>query len=115
MRLSLLTLLLGCGDGDAVDEIDSGEPAVSDCRADWDSWASGFFTTYCRACHAESSPERFEAPLSVNLDSIDDARFWSDRIRQRVLIDQTMPVGGGVPSPELDRLEAWLDCLEVSP
>ena len=41
-----------------------------------------------------------------------DVRAWSDRIRIRVLEEETMPMGGGVPVRTLTVLDAWLDCLE---
>ena len=108
-------LLLACGEGkneDAPDADDTATPLPEQCDAQWDAWASGFFTTYCQSCHSETSPQRYDAPIGVDLDDVGDVRAWSDRIRIRVLEEETMPMGGGVPSSDLDRLDAWLDCLE---
>lgn len=109
-------LWLACG-GDGVveetgDAVDSTAPLPETCDVRWDAWANGFFATYCRSCHSENSPHRYDAPEGVDLDTLEDADEWSDRIRVRVLDDETMPQGGGVPAAELTRLDEWLDCLE---
>lgn len=108
-------LLLACGSG-SPDETegpdDTATPLPEECEVRWDAWASGFFTTYCQSCHSETSPHRYDAPTGVDLDNIEDVRDWSERIRIRVLQEETMPVGGGVPDAELNQLDAWLDCLE---
>ncbi len=81
----------------------------------WDAWAHGFFTTYCGACHAAASVDRHGAPAGVVLDEEAQARAWASRIDARVLVDGTMPLGGGVPPEELERLEAWLACDAGAP
>jgi len=115
----LILTLLACGDAEGPEykerERDTAEMHFeSDCEVTWDAWANGFFTTYCKSCHSESSQNRYEAPGNVNLDTVTDIRDWSQRIRVRVLEDQTMPVGGGVPEQELVRLDDWMRCLEAS-
>jgi uncharacterized membrane protein len=107
-----MMLWLACGGGEGSDEsTDSGAPLPDSCDVRWDAWANGFFATYCRSCHSETSPHRYDAPEGVDMDDLDDVRTWSERIRIRVLDDETMPVGGGVPQSELTRLDEWLDCL----
>jgi len=122
--MMLFLALLACGDADGPEykdrnrqvEQDTGEALLeSECEVTWDAWANGFFTTYCKSCHSETSQNRYDAPDHVNLDTVADIRDWSQRIRIRVLDDQTMPVGGGVPEEELVRLDEWMVCLEASP
>ena len=106
---------MACGGGDPEyieGRDDTAAPLPEPCDVRWDAWASGFFTTYCQSCHSETSPHRYDAPKSVDLDDIEDVRAWSERIRIRVLQEETMPMGGGVPDTELSRLDGWLDCLE---
>ena len=76
----------------------------------WDSWGRGFFTTWCGACHAATTPDRRGAPDGVTFDSA--AQVWSlrDRISARVLDDQTMPVGGGLGDDEREMLASYLAC-----
>ncbi len=114
----LFLFLLACGDDKkpAHHELDSGTiEDVEVCEVSWDAWANGFFTTYCKSCHLESSTNRYGAPENVNIANIDDVRTWSTRIRIRVLDEETMPVGGGVPEEDLLRLSEWMDCLEDTP
>ena len=99
--------LLACQTGEALDSVGA------DCPLTWDGWADGFFTTYCRTCHSEESSERHEAPVGVDLESAEDVLDWADRIYERVLLDETMPVGGGVPQEDLERLSIYLSCLGV--
>jgi uncharacterized membrane protein len=111
-------LLMSCG-GDKTSEYIDRDTAVlpfeTECDVDWDAWANGFFTTYCKSCHSVNSTNRYGAPESVNIDTVADVRDWADRVRLRVLESQTMPVGGGVPEEELLRLSNWMDCLEGTP
>ena len=61
-------LLLACGEGkteDAQDADDTATPLPEQCDAQWDAWASGFFTTYCQSCHSETSPH---ATGTIGLD-----------------------------------------------
>ena len=108
-------LVLACASpepDEAEGSDDTATPLPEQCDVQWDAWASGFFTTYCQSCHSETSPHRYDAPPGVDLDDIEDVRAWSTRIRVRVLQEESMPMGGGVPDTELSRLHEWLDCLE---
>jgi len=139
MRTVWLTLLLlGCAkdkpadggaDTDRADtaapdsgDTDTGDPddtATDDaCDPDtvypvtWDGWASGFFTTYCRACHSVTTPNRQGAPEGVNFDSQADVDRQLDAIWRVVLEDERMPVGGGVYPDDLLLLTQYL-CSRV--
>ena len=114
----ILLSLLACGDHETAESTtgqDTGPAETVRCDASWDAWASGFFTTYCGACHSQSSPDRYGAPDGIDFDTIEMVQAWSGRIHERVLVDETMPMGGGVPSDALDRLAVWMDCQAVQP
>jgi hypothetical protein len=110
----ILALFFACaGDGDSAVSYDS---ASTDCPTEppltWNNFGHGFMTTYCLACHAESNTERrYGAPEGVNFDTEDDARLFLDRLRVRVLDEETMPVGGGVYADDLLQFARYLDCL----
>ncbi len=83
-----------------------------DCTLNWDGWANGFFATYCRSCHSVTTAERHGAPTGVDFDTRGDAIQWAQRIRVRVLEQETMPLGGGVVQTDLEPLDRWLQCVE---
>ncbi len=118
MRLALL--LAACG-GDPVAApgpgggggvaVDSGEDECADAVAlTWDGWADGFFATWCRSCHSATAPDRHGAPAGVDFDGGDEVMAQAARVRARVLDDGSMPLGGGVPTAELEALDRWLRC-----
>lgn len=76
----------------------------------WSAWGAGFFASYCRTCHSSTTEERFDAPEGVDFDTLDDVRMWEGAIRTTVLVEESMPVGGGVPTAELEALDAFLRC-----
>ncbi len=102
-------LMLACG-GEATSDSAVGTCADTAADVTWDGDVHGFFLSYCDACHAASSPERHGAPESVTFDTPQQVLAMAERVRVRTLDEQTMPVGGGVPSDDLARLESWLDC-----
>lgn len=109
--------LIACATGttdtgtSSADTADAPAPAQS-CDASWNAWASGFFATYCTSCHHPNSANRHGAPTGIDFHARAGTETQSDRIRARVLNSQDMPLGGGVPTDELVRLDAWLSCVE---
>ena len=91
------------------------EPTLDCANVNWDGWADGFFATYCRSCHSATSAARYGATESVNFDTRSDAIQWSERIRIRVIEQETMPLGGGVVRTDLEPLDLWLRCIEDTP
>lgn len=87
-------------------------PDTATCAVTWDGWTEDFFTTYCDACHASRSPERYGAPASSTFDTEAEVVAQIDRVRVRVLEEETMPLGGGVFPEDLERLRAWVDCVD---
>lgn len=118
--------LAGCGDGDkdgtSNEAGDSGAEGgdglpTEECSAEeaalsvsWTLTTEPILLTYCSSCHAAGSPNRFGAPEGVTFDTEAEARQWAPRVRARVIVDQDMPVGGGVFDEDARDLEAWLDC-----
>lgn len=78
----------------------------------WEGFAQGMLTTWCTPCHASSleGTERQGAPAEVDLDTLDDALRWADRIQARTVDSATMPPGGGPTEEERARLGEWLAC-----
>ena len=106
----VFTLLPAC----SPDAADAGAPTCDTAAAalsvTWDNWAEGFFVSYCQACHASDTPNANGAPAGVHFDTVAEARALAERIRARVLDDQTMPPAGGVLADDLRLLDAWLAC-----
>ena len=109
----LLALLLGCG-GDAAVSDSAASGCVSEHGLTWDGWGEGFMTTYCRACHSATSPDRRDAPEGVDFDTLDDVLQWRERIEVRVIEEESMPVGGGILTDDLTLLADFLACPEPS-
>ncbi len=101
----LLVACAGVSDTDSAAACDTAVPTVT-----WDDDIYGFFSTYCNACHAASSTDRFGAPVDVTFDTPAQVLARAERVRERTLVAQTMPVGGGVPPEDLALLAVWLEC-----
>lgn len=104
----LLALLIAC-DAKTVD-------TAVDCalapEVSWEGWGQGFFLTYCQACHGSSTLDRHGAPPDQTFDTWAQVRSHADEIRQSVLIDGTMPLGGGVYEEDLYQLDVLLTCAD---
>ena len=77
----------------------------------WETYTQGMLMTHCQGCHASESPTRYGAPTDVFFDDIEDALFWSERIRSRTLEIQDMPPAGGIFTEDLYLLQVWLECF----
>ena len=115
----IVALMIACSGPNATDSgspsVDTGQPIEASCELGWNSWASGFFTTYCTSCHHPQSANRHGAPNGINFHTQNDALIHLDRVRVRVLNAQDMPLGGGVPLSDLQRLNEWVNCAEATP
>ena len=100
--MSMLLLLLSC---------QSAMDTATECDqvTTWHNFGESFFLTWCSSCHAQSTEDRHGAPEGVFLDTEADSRLWQDRIRVRVIEEESMPVGGGISTSELELLERYLD------
>lgn len=104
--LALLGQAVGCGE----DATPQDTACDLDYQLTWDTFGDAFFHTWCAACHSADTPDRFDAPEEYNFDTEDEVRHWEDRIRARVLDEQTMPLGGGISEQERALLQQYLDC-----
>ncbi len=98
-------LLLFCGPF-------NGDSNCDTAAINWNNWGHGFFLTWCSSCHANDSINRHGAPESSIFDTPEQVLQWKERIEARVLQEQTMPVGGGIPEQDLRMLEEYLLNLE---
>ena len=112
MLSPLLTLMLttGC----TVNTTDSASTEVACTAADptdvtWNTWAQGFFMTWCQACHSATAENRHGAPAGTDFDTEKSVMEWRERIITRVLEDQSMPLGGGLSSDDLALLQRYFD------
>ena len=105
----LLALQLACVDAktpvDSADACDALEYDVT-----WANFGDGFFANYCRGCHSALTPNRYDAPESINFDTLEEVRALESLIRTTVIDEQSMPVGGGVYDQDLEFLGYFLDC-----
>lgn len=101
----LLLFAIACASPGA----DSADPCA-DTPVTWEHWGAGFFGGYCRSCHSSTTADRYGAPDGVDFDTLADVRAFATRVRVRVLEQQDMPVGGGVPDDDLARLDTFLQC-----
>ena len=80
----------------------------------WDNWAQGFFMTWCQSCHSNTAIDRHGAPSGVDFDTEKDVVNWLNRVQIRVIDEQSMPVGGGISTEDIGRLNAYLHTLDCS-
>jgi hypothetical protein len=99
-------LLLACAEPAAESADVCDEPLYT-----WDNWGAGFFGSYCLSCHSAGTPDRRGAPPGVDFDSESQVRSFAAAIT-RSIDDGTMPIGGGLPEADRERLQAWLACGE---
>ena len=104
----LALLLMAC----AGEEPDTGMDCSTAPEVTWEGFGQGFFLTYCGACHSSTSPNRNGAPADQVFDTWADVLEREEDIRQSVLIDGSMPLGGGVYPDDLYELEVLLTCSD---
>ena len=95
---------------DPADTVDAG--CDEEQEVTWDAFADGFFRSRCQACHASTSPDRRGAPDGVAFDDEAATRGQGERVRARVLVEPTMPPGGGLSESERALLDVWLSCAD---
>lgn len=101
----MMLFLLACAPGTAP-ACDTGYEVT------WEGWAEGFFLSYCTSCHSEAAVDRHGATPGVDFDTEAQARALADRVRETVLVEETMPWGGGMREDDKVLIERWLDCGE---
>ena len=118
----LVASLLGMGcqsAGDTVDTVDTADPDLEAFCAEapvvnYANFGESFMNHQCQGCHSSALEERFDAPIEVTFDSLEDVWLWRDRIIDRCDLDApTMPPRGGVTDDELLMLHWWLKCATI--
>lgn len=106
--VSATLALSGCDSGKIDTSLDCADaPDVT-----WEGWGQGFFLTYCEACHGAATTDRHGAPADQVFGTWAQVLEREEDIRQSVLIDGSMPLGGGVYEEDLYQLEVLLTCAE---
>lgn len=95
---------------------DTASSRASICKSSGDltyeSFAGPFLLNWCTGCHSSNlgEDERQEAPEDVNLDTLEDVLYWSDRIELRLRETRDMPPAGGLPEADRQAFLTWLEC-----
>ena len=116
MRFALLLAagLLACADGD---EGGGPTPRGIDCderfpSLSWENYGHGAMDEHCAGCHSSllRSEQRNNAPLGVDLDTLEGAMEWADRALVRTVDEGTMPPGATLTDEDALLMEEWLVC-----
>ena len=110
--MGLFLLVLGCG-GREPAPVSAADTGTVDCtETDWWSAGQPLMLSYCASCHSShlTGEQRYGAPSGVDLETLDGALTYTDRIYNRAINLGDMPPGGGMSAEELARLEVWLRC-----
>ncbi|MCA9645576.1 MAG: hypothetical protein H6718_36885 [Polyangiaceae bacterium] len=109
-----ICLWLGTACSSGSDDTASSSAKVCKSAQDltYESFAGPFLLNWCTGCHSSNlgEDERQEAPLSVNFDTLEDVRYWSDRIEVRLKDVRDMPPAGGLPEADRQAFLTWLSC-----
>ncbi len=102
--LLLAAALAACGNDRAFD---CGTSPLT-----YQTFGEPFMTSWCRGCHsAELYPTmRQDAPLDVNLDTLDEVRSRKQKIFELTVEAEMMPPRGGPSDEERELLRDWLKC-----
>lgn len=99
----VLVLVLGaaCGNDTRVE--------CTDSPLTYQTFGEPFVANWCRGCHSEDliPTMRQDAPLDVNLDTLDEVRA---RRKQILEMGDQMPPNGGPSDEERVLLREWLTC-----
>jgi hypothetical protein len=125
-RLLLAGLLGGfvaCSDPEpepppVLSGVATGSVCPSESKLTYDSWASGFFASYCTRCHSttRAADQRNGAPVGYNWDDIDSVRAHQAQIDLMAaasmdVVNHEMPPSDPRPATsERQKLGEWLAC-----
>ena len=105
--LSIALLVAACGNDVGMTAGDDGPPPPDpdQCASSYlgyDNFGAPFLNNWCRGCHSEDliPTMRQNAPLGVNLDTLDEVRARKNRIIELAGTSDEMPPNGG-PSAQL--------------
>jgi uncharacterized membrane protein len=77
------------------------------------NFGRAFLAEYCTGCHSAQLPgaDRYGAPEGVDLDTLDGARTWLDRVVERAAgEDASMPPSGPADAEDRAMLSEWASC-----
>ena len=97
----LVLLLAGCGNDTRVE--------CSESPLTYQTFGDPYIANWCRGCHSEDliPTMRQDAPLGVNLDTLDEVR---QRRAQILEMGDRMPPTGGPSEEERALMREWLTC-----
>jgi len=93
----------GCGGDDECGDLSN---------VTYRSHAQFVVSRHCVSCHdaaLDTLPERSQAPQTHNYNTFTEVAKWADRMAERLIIDNDMPPGGGVPSCDKQIFQAWIN------
>lgn len=102
----------GCG-GEEIEN--SAETCSTDTASDaWEISGEPFVLNWCRGCHTRDLPtgQRGNAPLSINLDSLEDVLEHKSAILTQVNAG-TMPPATELSDSETTEFLSWLECAQA--
>jgi len=78
-----------------------------------DAEALAIVQRHCVACHARkpAHPSFDAPPKGVALETVDELKAWAVKMREQVLLDRNMPVGGDMSEEERAALGRWIEQL----
>ena len=105
-----MCLFVGCASKSAdTASLEAACTTIDSSDVTWNTWSQGFFMTWCQACHSATTQNRHGAPEGIDFDTETEVMQWRERILIRVIVDQSMPLGGGLSSADLDLLQRYFD------
>lgn len=129
LAVALVLVFSGCGGGDdGGDDVDGdGGEIINGCPTHreplaqpgdpidgdtYETFASGFFTSYCTRCHSttRTGADRNGAPDGFNWDDETSVAAHRTEMRNAIGVMNFMPIG--LPKPSCDeraRLVRWID------
>lgn len=111
MRVLPLLLLLCACDGAADTDTDAACIEVEDLS--WQAYGRPFLADWCLSCHAEDNPnaETYGVPEGVYFETWDEVQVWKGPIAA-TLLDESMPLGGGMDEDDRALAVLWFQCLD---
>ncbi len=98
---ALLLVVAACGNDTRVE--------CSESPLTYQTFGDPYIANWCRGCHSEDllPTMRQDAPLGVNLDTLDEVRHRRTQILE---MGDRMPPNGGPSDEERALLREWLTC-----
>jgi uncharacterized membrane protein len=122
---SIVLLAFGCTDSTGGDSDPSGNSTLVDDTSalacsqaqsiTWDTYAHGFFLSWCTSCHSSTlpGPKRQGAPVGMDFDTYAGVVEYADKIEYRAVTAEEkylMPPIGGPDPKERELLGLWIAC-----